>query len=54
MKIEIVPVALRRIKHNNLGNYRIYLDNLIGRRLEEIRRRDLLDKRYNRRLALVR
>jgi len=54
MKIEtIVPLSLRRIKHNGLGNYAGYLDELIGRKLEELRKRKELgfSKRY-RRLAV--
>ena len=54
MDINIVPLSIRKIKHNNVGDYRAYLDELIGRKLDEMRRRDLLAKRYNKRLALAR
>jgi len=35
MKIEVIPLNIRKIKHNSLGNYAEYLDELIGMKLRE-------------------
>lgn len=35
MKLDIVPVSLRKLRPSNVGNYKDYLDMLIGMKLRE-------------------